>query len=233
MLGAWLLLDRLQRQSGLPLRRSRGMLALVLIAGLLAVVHGAGLYYVVHMDSLNEVSCCCGGGAGNARLQPAAYYLPWLLPGPARGAILNTLFFAGAPLLAAWLLIWSRRPAPRLPARGLAGRALLLLAAMGLAAASLLEFAEVLAPLLMRLPFHHCLYCLLFNGRAPDAPLIVGNVAIGTFAAGWAAVLGPALRSESLAPAAWRWHCRLCRLAATALSASVLMVAIHLLVYHG
>ena len=42
VLGAWLLLESLRRQSGLPARRARGMLALALVAGLLALAHGAG-----------------------------------------------------------------------------------------------------------------------------------------------------------------------------------------------
>ena len=109
----------------------------------------------------------------------------------------------------------------------------LLAVAVGLTLASLLEFSEVLAPLLMRLPFHHCLYCLLLNGRAPDSPLMVANVMIGGFAAGWAAVLGVALPMGSSPPAALRLHRRLCIVGATGLLASVLMVVIHLAVYHG
>ena len=85
----------------------------------------------------------------------------------------------------------------------------------------------------MRLPFHHCLYCLLLNGRAPDAPLMVANLMIGGFAAGWAAVLGAALPMDSSPPAALHLHRRLCIVGATGLLASVLMVVIHLAVYHG
>jgi hypothetical protein len=234
LLGAWLLLESMRRQSGLPARRSRGMLALVVFAGLLAVGQGTEIYYLVNLDSLNEVSCCCCcGEGGSAKLQPAAYYLPWAQAGLASRAGLNTLFFGGVPLLAVWLLVQSWRGAPRSKRLALAESALLLVAVVGLASAALLAFSEVLAPLLMRLPFHHCLYCLLLNGRAPDAPLIVANLAIGSFAAGWAAVLQAALQAESSSAAAWHWRRQLCRVGATTLSASVLMVAIHLAVYRG
>ncbi len=234
LLGAWLLLESLRRQSGLPPRRSRGMLALVFLAGLLAVGQGTELYYIVKVDSLKPVSCCCCcGGGGSAKVQPAAYYLPWAQAGGASRAVVNGLFFAGMPLLAVWLLVQARRGSPRSKPLGLAESGLLLAAAVGLATAALLAFSEILAPLLMRLPFHHCLYCLLFNGRAPDAPLIVGNMVIGSFAAGWAAVLQAALQAESPAAAAWSWHRCLCRIGATTLIASVLMVAIHLAVYSG
>jgi hypothetical protein len=234
VLGAWLLLESMRRQSGLRARRSRGMIALVLLAGLLAIGQGAEIYYVVKVDSLNEVSCCCCcGGGGSAKLQPAAFYLPWAQAGGASRAVVSGLFFVGVPLLAVWLLVKSWRGAPRSTRLACAESTLLLLAAAGLASAALLALAEVLAPLLMRLPFHHCLYCLLFNGRAPDAPLIVGNLVVGSFTAGWAAVLQAALQSESPAAAAWYWHRRLCRIGAATLTASVLMVAIHLAVYHG
>jgi len=234
VLGAWLLLESLRRQSGLPARRARGMLALALVAGLLALAHGAELYYVFSMDSLQEVSCCCCCGAGgNANVQPAAFYLPWVLPSSACQAVLNTLFFGGVPLLAVWLLVRSRWRTPRSKGFARAQCVLLLVAAAGVATAALLEFSQVLAPLLMRLPFHHCLYCLLLNGRAADAALIVGNLAVGSFAAGWAALLCPALQTTSSAPAAWHWHRRLCLLGATTLLASLLMVAIHLAVHRG
>jgi hypothetical protein len=234
LLGAWLLLESMRRQSGLPARRSRGMIALVLLAGLLSVGQGTEIYYIVNLDSLNPVSCCCCcGGGGSAKLQPAAYYLPWAEAGRAGRAAINALFFAGAPLLAGWLLLRARRGAPRSRRLALLESTLLLAAAVGLASAALLVFSEVLAPLLMRLPFHHCLYCLLFNRRAPDAPLIVANVVVGCFTAGWAAVLQAALQTESPAAAAWHWHRCLCRIGAATLAASVLMVVIHLAVYRG
>jgi len=234
LLGAWLLVESVRRQSGQRARRSRGMIALVVLAGMLAGGQGAEIYYIVKVDSLNQVSCCCCcGGGGSAKLQPAAFYLPWAQTGGASRAAVSGLFFAGAPLLAAWLLVEARRGAPRSKRSAWTQSAVLLLAAVGLASASLLVFSEVLAPLLMRLPFHHCLYCLLFNGRVPDAPLIVGNLAVGSFSAGWAAVLQAAMQFDSPASAAWQWHRRLCRVGAATLTASVLMVAIHMAVYHG
>ena len=110
ILGAWLLLERMRRQSGLPARRSRGMLALALAAGLVAFAHGAEVYYVCNMTSLHEVSCCSGRGErGGVQLQAPAYYLPWEFASPACRVLLNTLFFAGVPSLALWLLAQSRR----------------------------------------------------------------------------------------------------------------------------
>ncbi|MGO9109662.1 MAG: hypothetical protein ACLP9L_10545 [Thermoguttaceae bacterium] len=232
LLGAWLLLESVRRQSGLPARRSRGMIALALFAGLLAFSQGTEIYYIVKLDSLNEVSCCCSGGS-SAKLQPAAYYLPWAQAGWANRAVVSTLFFAGTPLLAVWLLVQAGRGPRRSQRLACAESALLLAAAVGIASAALFAFSEVLAPLLMRLPFHHCLYCLLFNGRAPDAPLIVANMAVGSFMAGWAAVLQAALQTESPGAVAWRWHRRLCRMGAATLGATVLMVVIHLAVYRG
>jgi hypothetical protein len=234
VLGAWLLLEHVRRQSGALLRRSAGMLALAGSACLVACACGAELYYVLNMNSLNEVSCCshCARRT-SAKLEAAEHYLPWGLPGPQRRAVLNGFFVAGVPLLAVWLLAQSRRPALRRKGWALARGALLLVTAAGLGFAWLLEFSEVLAPLLMRLPFHHCLYCLLFNGKVPDSPLMVGNLALGVLFAGWAAILEVASSGASPGPAAPVLERRLCLLGATTLAAGLLMVGIHLIVNHG
>jgi hypothetical protein len=234
LLAAWLLLEHVHRQSGQPLPRLGRMLALVPVAGSVAFTYGTVLYYVLNMTSLTTVSCCCGRAAsGGPQLQAPAYYLPWLLPTPARAIVLNALFFAGVPLLAVWLLVQSRRRTPARKGLVRAESAALLVAAIALGLASLLEFSEVLAPLLMRLPFHHCLYCLLLSGKAPDSLLVVANLTLGVFAAGWVAVLGAALPLGPLVPAASLLHRRLCLVGAAALAAAVLMVVIHLAVYHG
>ena len=255
LLVAWLIRESLRRRAGLPLRRARGMLTLAALAGLLAAAAGADLNYVLSVSSLNQVSCCCCcGDGGSPKLQAASFYLPWDVPDTTLRMVLNILFFGGIPLFALWLL-WqasarstgfSRQsvcgtcPEQVSPyggtssaVRAILRSSLLLLLAVVLAAAAMLEFAQVLAPLLMRLPFHHCLYCLLFNGRAPDAPLMVGNLMFGSCAAGWAAIVCPAPHGESLAPATWSCYQGLCRMSATALFASVLMVLIHLAVYRG
>jgi hypothetical protein len=234
LLGAWVLLESVRRQSGMPPRGVRAMLALAVVAGFMACAQGAELYYVFNIDSLNEVSCCsCCGDAGASKLQAPAFYLPWALPSSTSRVLLNSLFFGATPLLALWLLVRSRRGTPRSQGFALAASVSLLLAAAGIALVALLEFCEVLAPLLMRLPFHHCLYCLLLNGRAPDSPLIFGNMTIGCFAAGWAAVVGITLPTRSPMPEALRLHQRMCVLGFTTLLASVLMVVIHVAVYRG
>jgi hypothetical protein len=231
LLGAWLLLEYARRQSCRPPRRSAGMLALASVAALVAGTWGAELYYIVNMRSLNGVSCCSRyGDSGDVKLQTPSYYLPWELPAAERRAVLNALFFAGLPLLALWLLIPASGDPRRRRALRLAANAALLAASLGLGLAALLEFSEVLSPLLMRLPFHHCLYCLVGNGRVPDAPLILGNLGVGIFAAGWTAILGGAIQLGSPPPAVLQLRRRVSLLAATALLASVLMVAIHLAV---
>jgi len=231
ILGAWLLLELVRRRSGRPPRQSRGLAALAIVSGFVIFSYAAELYYVFNMNTLNEVSCCsyCAA-ARSAKLQAPAYYLPWDLPGPVAGIALNALFFAGIPLLAFWLIVQPRRRTVRHTAVALTENTLLLAAAAGLALASLAEFSEVLAPLLMRLPFHHCLYCLMINRNVPDSPLMIANLAIGIFAAGWAAMLGLCMPAESETPPVLPLHRQMCLLGATTLLASVLMVVIHLAV---
>lgn len=229
LLGAWLLLEQVRRRSGRRSRRMGGMLALATVAGLMALAHGVELYYVFNMESLNEVSCCSSyGQAAGSKLQAPSYYLPWMLPTPTRRVVLTVLFFAGIPLLAAWLLMRARSQPSRRWLSALRTSAALLGASVGLGWVSLRELSEVIAPLLMRLPFHHCLYCLVAGGRAPESLLIVGGLGVGLFAAGWAAVLGTALQMDGSERAALGVHRRVCILGGAALLGSVLTLVVAL-----
>ncbi len=230
-LGGWLLVEMVRRRSGRPPRRWRGLAALAAVSALVVFTCAADAYYVLHMNSLNEVSCCsCCLARRSAQLQAPAFYLPWDLPGSTARIVLNLLFFAGVPVAASWLLVQARRPTARRTITALIGNVLLLAAAAGLGLASLAEFSEVLAPLLMRLPFHHCLYCLMVNRNAPDAPVMLANLATGIFAAGWVAVLAVCVPVKSQTAAFLDLRRRMCLLAATTLVATVLMVVIHLAV---
>jgi hypothetical protein len=227
VLGGCLLIEHVRRQSGLAFQRPTSMFALAFVAVCAAFVSGAELHYVFNMTSLNEVSCCSRGSeTPGGAVQQAAYYLPWQIPAAQLQVLLNIGFFVGTPLLATWLLWRSHRQQTRYTAVRVLGSGLLLLGAIALAAVSLVEFKEVLSPLLMRLPFHHCLYCLLSNSQAPDAPLIAGNLAVGVLCTGWAGIVWGADGMQS--PPACQLHRRLCHIGAVTLLASVLMVGIHL-----
>lgn len=165
-------------------------------------------------------------------MQAPAYYLPWAVPDQVERAALNGLFFVAVPLLALGLFAESRRRGTARRRRANARNLAILAAAAVLSLASLREFSEVIAPLLMRLPFHHCLYCFVSSSAVPDAPLIVANLAVGTFSAGWAAVLGIAMPAEA-PPQSVVLRRRVCVLGAVTLAAAVLMVVIHLAVLYG
>ncbi len=229
LLGSWLLLEYASRSSGRPVRRAGGMLALVVLAGLVGATCATELYYVLNMESLNEVSCCSSFGEdASSKLQAPSYYLPWTLPGRFRRIILTMMFFGGIPLLAVWLLRQRAESAARRRRLALVLNGVLLVVSAGLGVVSLLAFSEVLAAVLMRLPFHNCVYCLVTNGRAPESPLILGNLGIGLLAAGWTAVLGTALELGCPVPSLLYRRVRI--LGATTLAASMLMILTHLAV---
>src|SRR5207248_2412367 len=91
--------------------------------------------------------------------------------------------------LCAWL--WRRRPAP------LSLLPLLLGASLALAVNAVF-LVEVAAPRLLHLPFHHCPYDLV--PQAPEGVLAVALFLLGTFAVGWAGVVGWGGRSSEAAP---------------------------------
>lgn len=230
--GAWLLLDFARRRSGEAVRGVRSMVMLAVITGLVAATSGTEIYYVTHMKSLNKVSCCSSfAEQARARLEAPAYYLPWDVPAEARRWCLGSAFFAGAAVLVLWLM------AKPIPGDGfrrrwfVAENLLLGLASFGFAATGLITFAELLASRLMQLPFHNCLYCLITNGRVPDAPLILANLMLGSFLAAWTGVLGIAWKRGMPIPDRWLGRMRIA--AATMLSTGVLMVLVHLGVQAG
>ena len=70
----------------------------------------------------------------------------------------------------------------------------------------------------------------MINRNAPDSPLMIANLAMGIFAAGWGAVLAVCVPVKSQTPPFLRLHRQICLFGATTLLASVLMVVIHLAV---
>jgi len=139
--------------------------------------------------------------------------------------ILEIGFFGGVGLLASALVLssWRGPGSPRWRRFAHTG---LLVASMAVSALTVLSFAEVLGPELMHLPFHHCLYCFVGNGRVPDSPVLIGNVAAGLFSAGWMALIGIFGPDDSHP---WQtFYRRLGLFSVITLTAGLVMVAVHL-----
>jgi len=90
-----------------------------------------------------------------------------------------------------------------------------------------LALIEIVAPRLMRLPYHHCPYCLL--QYVPDSFLIIVFFVIGTFGFAWAFGLELATTDKETSGNLSRYLNTLYRFAFLGLSLSLAMVTFHLL----
>lgn len=86
---------------------------------------------------------------------------------------------------------------------------------------------EKIAPGLMGLPYHHCLYC--FPRYVPDGAIIIALFVIGTFSAGWALMLKVIGKSSETETTLQRYVKNLIWLAFVGLLSSMLMVTVHLI----
>ncbi len=90
-------------------------------------------------------------------------------------------------------------------------------------------FIENIAPKLMQLPYHHCIYCFMGNGMVPDAPIMLGLFVIGTFAIGWMGILRLLCMNGEAQIITERLLLKVNNLSAFCLLASVIMITIHLI----
>ncbi len=93
----------------------------------------------------------------------------------------------------------------------------------------IISFFENIGPTLMQLPLHHCIYCFMGKGIVPDAPVILGLFAIGTFAIGWMVILRFICRSGETQPATGKLLRQVNGLSVFCLLAFITMVTVHLI----
>ena len=166
----------------------RSLLSFCLIAGLVDSIGSAALW--IQSNAELAVSCCTTITDIPSRF---TVWLPTSLFGHEYHPLLWNLFYGSNILLICVALFFSRQIAKG----GVRQRSfffLLLLALLNIAI-GLFAYIEVIAPKLMNLPFHHCLYCMVQN--VMDAPVFValfigGNALLGAIfpvhllAASWA-----------------------------------------------
>lgn len=88
---------------------------------------------------------------------------------------------------------------------------------------------ENIAPKLMQLPYHHCIYCFMGNGMVPDAPIMLGLFVIGTFAIGWMGILRLLCKNGEARLITERLLLKGNNVSAFCFLASIIMVTIHLI----
>jgi hypothetical protein len=182
--GAWFVLYLVNRATQTAPLTGR-VLAVLLAAGLLAVADaGAEAAYLAipKKEQFLDGGCCTEAFDGEQR---PSRFLPQARVGEQDVPWLWAAYFAvngGMVVALAACVRVSRR---RLPVGWLAP---LLLGALLSLAVNAVFVVEVAAPRLLHLPYHHCPYDLV--PRAPEALLAVALFMGGSFAVGWACVVG-------------------------------------------
>lgn len=224
--GLWLVLYHLHRKTTVISRNEGGKVVLPLLL-ILAFISGGdavgSIWLWIKMSPELAISCCTVITDIPKRF---TVLVPQAILGPTYQQALLPAYYGGNLITIAVLarLFWEMRKGRPLKFFSMAG---LFTIALVNGIVSLFAFVEVLGPRLMGLSFHHCLYCLL--GLVTDAPIFLGLLILGTFAALGIPVVYLLSINNSEPGRLNRILKKLVVLAAICLAVSLEMVSIHLL----
>jgi len=227
IMGGWLLCYYIDKSTPTaPLARNN-LYFLLIVCGVLLVDCAVDIYYVLRMKPLMSVSCCAT--FFDMPLRPSAM-IPQAIFGRHFQKILFILYYLTNIVLLALLFTSLSKKWPSLAP---STRKIILYsqAVMGIINIPIVIYAyiENIAPRLMQLPYHHCIYCFMGNGMVPDAPIMLGLFVIGTFAIGWMGILHLLCINKETQPVVDRLLTKVNSLSTFCLLASVIMVTIHLI----
>ena len=185
------------------------------------------IYYVIRMKPLMSVSCCAT--FFDVPLRPSAMIPQAIFGGNFQKILFFVYYLTNIILIALLFTSMSKQwvSVASLP------RKIVLYSqyAMGIINIPVViyTFIENIAPKLMLLPYHHCIYCFMGNGMVPDAPIILGLFVIGTFAIGWMGILRLLCKNGEAQLITERLLLKVNNLSAFCLLASAIMITIHLI----
>ena len=216
--GGWLLLNMLDRTTKTSPLMKRKFLLLSLVS-LLVIGDSLGeMVYLFKVKATSSVACCTTIFDVPTR---SSAMIPKSIFGEGYGGMMIPIYYGS-----------------NLAVIGVIGVLIFLgtTSTIALAVAFLLALLNVfltgicgierIAPVLMELPFHHCLYC--FPRNVPDGAIIMSLFVIGTFSAGWALMLKVIGRSSETEESLNRYIKNLLWLSFVGLLSSMIMVSVHL-----
>ena len=220
LIGGWLILHVLDRATKTsPLMRRK--LFLLSIISLLVLIDSLGdIFLILGIAPESLVSCCT---TITDILNRPTRTTPESIFGPEYARPLQAFFSITHLALIGFIGVSLKFKTFRKPILGL-----LFLFSFLNAILFLLSQIEVFAPRMMHLPFHHCLYCLW--QYVPDSILLFAFFSLGTFSVGWGfttELFGKHGETADLLPIYLR---KIYWFAFFFLSASLVMLIIHLLV---
>ena len=223
LIGGWLLLHLLDRATKTSPLMKRKLLLLSIISIFVLIDSFGDILLILRIAPESLVSCCTTVTDISNRPTRTT---PLSIFGPEYAHSLQVLFFITHIALIGFVGLSLTLGKTFLRQRLILG--LLFLFSFLNAILFLLSQIEVFAPAMMHLPFHHCLYCLW--QYVPDSIVMYLLFILGTFSVGWGfttALFGRHGETADLLPVHLR---KIYSFAFFFLSASLIMLLIHLLV---
>jgi len=227
IMGGWLLCYYVDKSTPTAPLARKNLLFLLIVCGVLLADGIGDIYYVIRMKPLMSVSCCAT--FFDVPLRPSAM-IPQAIFGRNFQKILFILYYLSNIILIILLLTGISRKWESLTPKY---RMIILYSqyAIGIINIPVVIYTiiENIAPKLMQLPYHHCIYCFMGNGMVPDAPIMLGLFVIGTFAIGWMGILRLLCKNGEARLITERLLLKGNNVSAFCFLASIIMVTIHLI----
>lgn len=245
VMGGWFLLYYIDNQTKTAPLTVRKFTFLAIISAIILADSIGDLYYFIRMKPLMTVSCCAT--FYDIPVRPSAM-IPKAILGGQYERLLLPIYYITNLTLVGFLGYMLRRMRVRSLEFGVGSCKHFLLTpnselitlnfiALGLgifnAFVVIFSLFEVIAPRLLQLPFHHCMYCFIGSGLVPDAPIIFGLFILGTFVIGWLPLLNLicyGFVEEGVGGVVSRTSSKLIGFSILCLIGAVIMVSIHLMI---
>lgn len=225
LIGGWLLLNQLDKKTETsPLFRKK--FAFLSVVSVMALADSTiDVIYFTGLNPQSSVACCTTYFDLPERLTS-------VLPAYVAGAeyeryMLPSYYFLNVSLsvfMAASNYVMKKNPSDKYRIRFITAAAII---AVLTAIVTVFVMFEVIAPGLMKLPHHHCIYCMW--QYVPDSVVMTAFFIVGIFCPGWALLLNLTGKHHETETALREFTGSLYFAGIVCLSASLIMVTIHLL----
>mgnify|MGYP001606008082 CR=1 FL=1 len=219
-IGAWLLLNRLDRKTETAPLFKRKFLFLFIVSIMIILDSITDLIYFTGFNIKIFVSCCTTFFDMPER---TTAMLPVSILGEGYDRYMLPFYYASNVLL----IVYLAASYPYLSARSLRLTATGVVLALLNTGITVFAMFESIAPNIMNLPLHHCIYCMW--QYSPDLVFITAFFILGMFSCGWAFVLQTSGRHKETDILLKGYLINLYLFACLTTAASLLMVSIHLL----
>lgn len=218
--GGWLLLNMLDRSTKTGPLMQKKFLLLSLVSFLVIGDSLGEMVYLFKVKATSSVACCTTIFDVPSR---SSAMIPKSIFGEGYGGLMIPIYYASNLIVTGFIgiLIWTGSP-------GIVALAVAVLLALLNVPLTGICALEKIAPTLMELPYHHCLYC--FPKNVPDGAIIISLFVIGTFSIGWVFMLKILGRSSETEEMLQKYVKNLLWLALVGLLSSMIMVSVHLVV---